>query len=102
MLICTNDGFAGLDGVRLPGGHGEAVYYAAGYDAGTEVNTEVASSIVPPCFGIGPVQGPVGGGDRTAENGTIHHHDGIRGDADLTSAHAWEGPVARITVQRIK
>lgn len=103
MLICTNDGFAGLDGVRLPVGfHDEAVYYAEGYDAGTERNDELASSIVPPCFGIGPVKGLIGGAGRTPQDGVIRHHRGIKGIADLTSAHDWEGPVARITVRRIK
>jgi len=101
MLICTNDGFGGLDAVRLPRGRRAEVYYAAGYDAGTEKNTEVASSIVPPCFGIGPVQGPMGGGERTVEMGRIRHHRGIKGIADLTAAHDWKGPVAKVVVQRI-
>ena len=47
--------------MRLPGGHREEVFYARAYDAGTEVNDEVAGSIVPPCFGIGPVTGLIGG-----------------------------------------
>ena len=103
MLICTNDGFVGLDGVRLPGGfHDDAVFYAEGYDSGTERNDELAASIVPPCFGIGPVKGLVGGAGHTDQNGVVRHHRGIRGIADLTSAHDWDGPVARITVQRIK
>lgn len=102
MLICTNDGFAGLDGVRLPGGFREERYYARGYDAGTERNTEVASSIVPPCFAIGPVQGPTGGPDREAEHRRIRYHRGIAGIGVLTSAHDWTGPVARVSIQRIK
>jgi hypothetical protein len=102
MLICTNDGFAGLDAVRLPGGFNEAVFYARGYDAGSEVNDELAGSIVPPCFAIGPVQGPVGGAGHTAENGVVQRHRGILGIADLTSAHDWDGPVARVVAQRIK
>jgi Spondin_N len=103
MLICTNDGFAGLDGVRLPRGFNDkAVYYADGYDAGTEQNDEIAGSIVPPCFGIGPVTGLVGGAGRMAEDGVVRHHRGIMGIADLTSAHDWDGPVARVTVRRIK
>jgi hypothetical protein len=101
MLICTNDGFVGLDAVRLPRGRRAEVYYAAGYDAGTEKNTEVASSIVPPCFGIGPVQGLMGGSDRTPERGRIRPHRGIKGIADLTAAHDWKGPVAKVVVQRI-
>jgi hypothetical protein len=101
MLICTNDGFAGLDAVRLPRGDKAAVFYARAYDAGTEVNDERASSIVPPCFGIGPVGGLTGGVGRTAEIGTVAMHPGIRGMADLTAAHAWNGAVARVTVRRL-
>jgi hypothetical protein len=102
MLICTNDGFTGLDAVRLPRGSNEAVFYAEAYDAGTEENDELAGSIVGPCFGIGPVSGLVGGSGRTPEHRRIRHHRNIKGIADLTAAHRWErGPVARVTVQRI-
>lgn len=101
MLICTNDGFAGLNSVKLPRGSKPDVFYAEAYDSGTEVNDEVAGSIVPPCFGIGPVGGLVGGAGRTAENGTVQMHGNIQGIADLTSAHAWTGAVARVTVRRI-
>lgn len=50
MLICTNDGFTGLDTLRLPKlvGH-ETTVYANAYDAGTEINTEDFADIVPPC-----------------------------------------------------
>lgn len=101
MLICTNDGFAGLNSVKLPRGSKPDVFYAQAYDAGTEVNDEAAGSIVPPCFGIGPVGGLVGGAGRVAENGTVQRHSNIQGTADLTSAHAWTGPAARVTVRRI-
>jgi len=40
MLICTNDGFTGLDGVQLPGGFDPVSWDTPAYDAGTEVNTE--------------------------------------------------------------
>ena len=41
MLICTNDGFTGLDSVGLPRHVGDSVTVGtAGYDAGTELNTE--------------------------------------------------------------
>jgi hypothetical protein len=46
MLICTNDGFVGLDGVRLPGGFKPVTYMASAYDAGTELNDELSTSIV--------------------------------------------------------
>src|SRR5205814_5388403 len=50
MLVCTNDGFTGVDSVRLPQEEGERVTVrTAGYDAGTERNTEDFADIVPPC-----------------------------------------------------
>jgi hypothetical protein len=50
MLICTNDGFTGVDSLRLPRDVGDAVVVrSAGYDAGTEQNTEDCADIVPPC-----------------------------------------------------
>jgi hypothetical protein len=100
MLICTNDGFTGLDGIRLPN-RGRAVYYARGYDAGTEENTEAAGDIVPPCFGIGPVTGLVGGGGRVGETRRIRHHPNILGGGDLTKAHYWRDPVLKVIVERI-
>lgn len=103
MLICTNDGFTGLDGVALPGGFKPLTYYAAGYDAGTEANDERSASIVDPCFAIGPTTRPADGNARTPTAGVIEHHAGIQGGADLDpSAHGWQNPVARITVQRVQ
>ncbi|MDH3303557.1 MAG: spondin domain-containing protein, partial [Acidimicrobiia bacterium] len=50
MLICTNDGFTGLDTLGLPKNVGDgSVQYTNGYDAGTEINTETWSDLVPPC-----------------------------------------------------
>lgn len=103
MLICTNDGFTGLDGVKLPGGFEPAMYYTQAYDAGTEVNDEASTSIVDPCFAIGPVEAEGDGDGRTAEGGVVMMHAGIAGIADLDpSAHGWSGPIARVTVRRIK
>ena len=48
MLICTNDGFAGLDGVHLPSS-GEERFLAVSYDAGTGMNTGDFADLVPPC-----------------------------------------------------
>lgn len=101
MLICSNDGFAGLNGVKLPSDDQPLTVYAFGYDAGTERNTEAGSDIVPPCFGIGPVGGPAGGGGRRAESRTIRMFPGFHGEGDLVPAqHGWQGPVAMITIQR--
>jgi Spondin_N len=107
MLICTNDGFAGLDSLRLPGARGkQTVAYADGYDAGTEINTEDFDDLVPPC---GPLTGVDSMGAGTgmsnpalAEAGVIAHHGGITGAADLQpDLHGFTSPVAKITITRI-
>jgi hypothetical protein len=104
MLICTNDGFTGVDSLRLPGGFQPAEYLASGYDAGTEANNEEADQIVDACGAIGPVPGATAGGNgRVATSAAIAHHPNIQGSNALTIAdHGWQNPVARITVQRVK
>ena len=53
MLICTNDGITGLDSIRLPSRVGDKVTVrTAGYDDGTEMNTEDFADMVPPCQGL--------------------------------------------------
>jgi hypothetical protein len=107
MLICTNDGFTGVDSLRLPKDVGDAVVgRSAGYDAGTETNTEDFADIVPPCQGlVGVSSGEPGTGTSNpalAEGGVIHHHPGIVGGADLVpEIHGWTDPVAEITVERV-
>jgi hypothetical protein len=106
MLICTNDGFTGVNALKLPSKEGDSVTVeTAGYDAGTEVNTEDFADIVPPCQDlIGVSSGEPGTGASNpalAEGGVIEHHAGILGVADLVPAsHGWDtsAPVARITV----
>ncbi len=107
MLICTNDGFTGIDSIRLPRFvGGTTARYTTAYDAGTEQNTELFDDIVPPCQGLigGPGSGGTGTSDPTlAENGFIHHHQGIVGDADPdTATYGWRNPVAVIVVKRIR
>ena len=107
MLICTNDGFTGVDSLRLPKRVGDAIVVrSAGYDAGTERNTEDFADIVPPCQGlVGVSSGEPGTGTSNpalAQRGVIHHHPGITGGADLVPAiHGWIDPVAEITVERV-
>jgi hypothetical protein len=107
MLICTNDGFTGVDSLRLPKDVGDAVVVrSAGYDAGTERNTEDFADIVPPCQAlVGVSSGEPGTGTSNpalGEGGVIHHHPGIAGGADLVPAiHGWTDPVAEITVERV-
>lgn len=106
MLICTNDGFTGVDGLDLPDELDEQVVMETdSYDAGTEMNTEDFSDMVPPCPVLSGVEtGKTGTGvsdPALAENGVIHGHQGIQGGVDLTAqSHGWQDPTAEITVRR--
>lgn len=108
MLICTNDGFTGVEGRPLPGRMGHTrTFHAVAYDAGTEKNTEDFADIVPPCQVLNGVSsGDEGTGMSNpdlAENRRIHRHRGIKGIDDLTvDAHGWNirRPVVKVEVTR--
>jgi len=105
MLICTNDGFTGLDGIRLP--KKKTTVYTAAYDARTEVNTEDFADIVPPCQGlIGISSDDMGTGmsnPMLAETGIIIPHAGVSGGDDLSpAAHNWTDPVTKIEIERVR
>jgi hypothetical protein len=104
MLICTNDGFTGVDRGRLPK-KGSSIFLTAGYDAGTENNTENSEDIVDPCTALGPVSlsgDPDGNEDAAVEttpHQSIQHHPNIAGMGELTVAdHGWTDPVTKVTV----
>ena len=107
MLVCTNDGFTGVNSLRLPKDVGDVVVaHTPAYDAGTEVNTEDFADIVAHCQEfVGVTSGDPGtstSNPALAEGGVIHHHPGIVGGADLVPAiHGWTDPVAQITVERV-
>jgi hypothetical protein len=106
MLICTNDGFTGVNSLSLPSEVGDSVTVETmAYDAGTEANTEDFADMVPPCQAlIGGGSGEPGTGQSDpalAQNDVIRHHSGITGRMDLDpDVHGWDvnAPVARITV----
>lgn len=105
MLICTNDGFTGLDSVSLP--RHKMTVYSAGYDARTEANTEDFADIVPPCQGLIGVSSDDPGTGTTnpglAEDGIIIPHAGIIGGIDLLpGVHGWSDPVAKIEIERVR
>lgn len=105
MLICTNDGFTGLDGIRLP--RHKVTVYTAGYDARTEMNTEDFADIVPPCQGlIGVATDAAGTGMSNpllAESGVVIPHAGINGGIDLVpEVHNWSDPVTKIEIERVR
>jgi hypothetical protein len=92
MLVNTNDAFTGLDSFR-PSGHGARVTTMA-YDAGSERNNELRSHIPGPCCGNPFVRDP--------EGALIRHHEGITGRGELSpAAYDWDGPAARITIERV-
>ena len=110
MLICTNDGFAGLDSLRLPKNVGDSTTVLLNaYDAGTEINTEDFADIVPPCQGlIGVTSDDSGAGmsnPALAEGGVIHSHVGIQGGNDLLplpgGIHGWTDPVGTVEISRV-
>lgn len=105
MLICTNDGFTGVNSVALP--WRKRTVYAVAYDARSEQNTEDFADIVPPCQGlIGEASDDTGTGMSNpllAESGVIIPHAGIVGDQDLNRrVHEWADPVAKIEIERIR
>lgn len=109
MLICTNDGFTGVDSVPLPQRVGQQLtYLASAYDAGVEQNTEESVDIPDGCGALGPVPLPMDGNNDSlpADGGVVFPHPGIVGGNDLTvdhslADHAWNNPVARITVRKL-
>lgn len=105
MLVCTNDGFAGIDTVWLP--HNTKTIYAKAYDARSEINTEDFANLVPPCQeAIGVSSGDEGTGTSDpsiSEDGIVIPHPGIAGIADLIpSVHEWSDPVVKIEIERMK
>ena len=89
MLVQTNDGFVGVNGLRLRGLDTRSFELRA-LDAGTEANNEMAAYVPGP---------PFGGTMRDPTHQRIQYHAGIQGGADLDPAtYGWTGPVARVTV----
>jgi hypothetical protein len=104
MLICTNDGFTGVNGLKLPREGRSVTAFTAGYDAHTEQNTQDFAHLVPPCqLLIGGAVNEPGqevSNPALAEGGVIAHHAGIQsGVGDLSpSVHGWTSPVAKVKV----
>ena len=74
MVICTNDGFTGVDSVALPTGTDTVRFEALPYDAGSEVNVINLEYWVPPCGGTGANL-------HDDENGVIGIHPGQMNEA---------------------
>ena len=104
MIICTNDGFAGSDAKNLPRVDGETVRYdLRGYDAGTEVNTELLSDLVPAPFCGGSGQGTDVTNPALAEDGVVRVHRTLQGIGDIPDAKDWDNneQVAYVEITRV-
>jgi hypothetical protein len=89
MLAITNDGFVALNSVPARPG----TYMIPVYDAGSEINDELAVNI----------PGPGGEGYNSADGeGFVHIHAGIHGIGDLPEPENldWRNPAAKITINR--
>ena len=96
MLLPTNDGFVGLNGIATPKGNKVRKVMALGYDAGVEDNDESCANIP------GPTCGGSGAQDTDGE-GYVHVHAGIHGMADVdVTMHDWRNPVAMVMIRRVQ
>ena len=109
MLVCTNDGFTGVNGLALPKAKGASVTVSLqAYDTGTELDNQLLANMMPPCQGLIGVRSSTGAPGEAvsrpalAENGTIGRHAGLTaGVGDLAPIHSWTGPVGELTVTRV-
>lgn len=100
MVVCTNNGFTGLNRARLPK-RGAEILWAAGMEANTELSTDFAepcSSFVPgtlPDYPYGNEIHTV----NTSPPEQLQFHSNIRDAGDKTVGdHGWTGTAAKITV----
>ena len=91
MLAITNDGFIALNGVRT----GKRTNFSPVYDAGSEVNDELAAHI----------PGPGGEGYNPEDGeGFVHIHAGMHSIGDLYAPETldWRNPAAKITSRLVR
>ena len=97
MLLPTNDGFVGTN-MMLPE-EGGMMGYAYAYDAGTEMNDELCSSIPNPGWNDMECNAHGHGAMIGRGEGAIVIHSGIHGHGDFMPMNRdWKNPVARITI----
>ncbi|MGD8594223.1 MAG: spondin domain-containing protein [Gammaproteobacteria bacterium] len=94
MLGATNDAFFAVTDVALPKGRQTAIYMADAYDAGSETNDELSSTVA----GLGGE----GYSPNDSGEGFVHIHSGIHGIGDADPAVLdWRNPVAQIVIERM-
>lgn len=98
-LIPTNDAFIAVNGIPGPPTNKPATMFVPAYDAGSEQNDELCTSIIGP--NIAECERP-GGGHPGGGEGFVYVHNGIHGVGNLTAAiRDWRSPVARIIIRRV-
>jgi hypothetical protein len=102
MLIPTNDAFMALASFDLDDLERRmATVRVVAYDAGSERNDELCSSIPGPSFV--ECGGPGGGARIGGGEGFVHIHNGMHGIGSFDAAQrTWLNPVAEITIRRIR
>ncbi|MCG6938469.1 MAG: spondin domain-containing protein [Gammaproteobacteria bacterium] len=94
MLGATNDAFFAVSDVALPKKGQAITYMADAYDAGSETNDELSSTVA----GLGGE----GYSPNDSGEGFVHIHNGVHGIGDLVPAtHDWNNPTAKIVIERI-
>lgn len=104
MLVNTNDAFTGLDNIDLAelevGASWSKMVMA--YDAGTEANSEMQSTIPGPAAGGNGFDAARDDVDFVAMHpGVVTKDDGLA-QSVLTSQHRFDNPVAKIIVTRMQ
>jgi len=95
MLGATNDAFLAISDMKLPMSKKTVSYTAAAYDAGSETNDELMSTVA----GLGGE----GYSPNDSGEGFVHVHAGIHGIGDADPANLdWRNPVAKIEIVRMK
>lgn len=94
MLGATNDAFFAIKDVPLPRWRHAISYMADAYDAGSEDNDELMSTVA----GLGGE----GYSPGNSGEGFVHIHNGVHGIGDLVPATMdWRNPVAKIVIERV-
>lgn len=103
MIICTNDGFGGVNSQRLPVRIGQTFTdNLRAYDAGTELNTQLDADFVPAPFCGDPAAGTCLTNPDLAQDGVIRAHRGILpGVGDIPQMYDFDRFVGQITIERI-
>ena len=99
-LVPTNDAFIAVNGIPGPKGDITLSLFVPAYDAGSERNDELCTSVFGPS--LAECRGDGGGEHIGGGEGFVHIHNGIHGVGNLNAAlRDWRNPVARILIRRL-